>query len=98
MPAEHEEQVQEVVERLKAHPQCQLVHFVPARMVFKIRKKNLASKEIKVLGLHKCRKTQGASEGSQDPFQKSLSVGLSFLNAPDDDPAPAAPAAHDSQE
>ena len=51
VPAEHEERVQEVLERLKAHPQCQLVHFVPTRMLFRIRKKSWASSEVKVLGL-----------------------------------------------
>ena len=68
VPAEHEDQVQEVMEKLKAHPQCQLVHFVPSRMLFRIRKKNLhgpanAGKvsEFKVLGLNKWRKTEGAS-------------------------------------
>ena len=93
------------MERLKAHPQCQLAHFVPARMLFRIRKKNLqgpasAGKiaEFKVLGLNKWRKTEGASEASQDPFQKCLSMGLSFLDAPDDAPAPLAPPAPDSQE
>ena len=93
------------MERLKAHPQCQLVHYLPARMIFRIRKKSLHGpanagtvSEVKVLGLNKRRKTQGASEGSQGPFQKSLSMGLSFLDAPDDDPAPPAPAAPDSQE
>ena len=105
VPAEHEEQVQEVMERLKAHPQCQLVHFVPARMLFRIRKKSLhgpanAGKvsEVKVLGLNKWRKTEGASESSQNPFQKCLSMGLSFLDAPDDASAPSAPPAPDSQE
>ena len=85
VPAEHEEQVQEVMERLKAHHQCQLVHYLPARMIFRIRKKSLhgpahAGKvsEVKVLGLNKWRKTEGASE-AQGPFQKNLAMGLSFL-------------------
>ena len=90
--SEHEKQVEEVVEKLKAHPHCNQVHFLPSRMVFRIRKKNLqgpasAGKiaECKVQGLNKWRKTEGASERSQDPFQKCLSMGLSFLDAPDDD-------------
>ena len=98
VPAEHEEQVQDVTEKLKAHPQCQVVHFLPTRMAFRIRKKSLhgpvnAGKvsEVKVLGLNKWRKT-GASEGSQNPFQKCLSMGLCFLDAPDDPPVPSAPA------
>ena len=64
VPAEHEEQVKEVMERLKAHPQCQLVYFVPSRMLFNIRKKSLHGpanegkvSEVKVLGLNKWRKT-----------------------------------------
>ena len=93
VPAEHEEQVKEVMERLKAHPQCQLVHFSPSRMLFWIRKKSphgpaIAGKvkEVKVVGLNKWRKTGGASgalEGSQDPFHRSLAMGLRFLDDPD---------------
>ena len=105
VPAEHEEQVQEVLEKLKAHPQCQLVHFVPARMLFRIRKKSLhgpatagETAEFKVLGLHKWRRTEGASESSEDPFQKCLAMGLNFLSAPDEASAPSAPPAPDSQE
>ena len=105
VPAEHEEQVQEVTEKLKAHPQCQLVHFVPTRMLFRIRKKSLhgpanAGKvsEFKVLGLNKWRKTEGASRGSQDPFQKCLSMGLNFLDDPEDAPDPPAPHSPDSQQ
>ena len=88
--AEHEEQVQEVMEKLKAHPQCHLVHFLPSRVLFRIRKKNLqgpasAGKiaEIKVLGINKWRKTGSASGASQDPFQKCLSMGLNFLEEPE---------------
>ena len=101
--SEHEEQVQEVMEKLKAHPQCHLVHFLPSRMLFRIRKKNLqgpasAGKiaEFKVLGLNKWRKTEGASGGSQDPFQKCLYMGLNFLDEPEGELflhfAPPAPA------
>ena len=101
--AEHEDQVQEVMEKLKAHPQCKLVHFVPSRMLFRIRKKSLhgpanAGKvsEFKVLGLNKWRKTEGASGGSQDPFQKCLYMGLNFLDEPEGELflhfAPPAPA------
>ena len=63
MAAAHEDQVQEVMDKLKAHPQCHVVHFVPSRMLFKIRKKNLHGpanagnvSEIKLLGLNKWRK------------------------------------------
>ena len=101
--SEHEEQVQEVMEKLKAHPQRHLVHFLPSRMLFRIRKKNLqgpasAGKiaEFKVLGLNKWRKTEGASGGSQDPFQKCLYMGLNFLDEPEGELflhfAPPAPA------
>ena len=88
--AEHEDQVQEVMEKLNAHPHCNQVHFLPSRMVFRIRKKNLqgpasAGKiaECKVQGLNKWRKTEGASGGSQDPFQKCLYMGLNFLDEPE---------------
>ena len=101
--SEHEEQVQEVMEKLKAHPQCHLVHFLLSRMLFRIRKKNLqgpasAGKiaEFKVLGLNKWRKTEGASGGSQDPFQKCLYMGLNLLDEPEGELflhfAPPAPA------
>ena len=92
---EHEEQVEEVLEQLKAHPQCQVAHFVPSRTLFKIHKKSGKTQgagkgsqvsEVKVLGLNKWRKKQGASQGSQDPFQKCLSMGLSFLDETDDAP------------
>ena len=93
--AEHEEQVKQVMESLRAHPQCQRVYFVPSRMLFKIRKKSLngpahegKEKAVKVLGLNKWRKGVGASadsQGNMDPFQKSLSKGLHFLDAPASD-------------
>ena len=93
VPAECKEQVEEVLDQLRAHAQCLLVHFIPTRMIFQIRKKSGASQDLYVLGLNKWRKTQGGSQASQDPFQRCLSKGLSFLDAPDDDPdAPAGPA------
>ena len=89
--AEHEDQVQEVMETLKAHPQCHVVHFVPSRMLFKISKKNLhgpasAGKvsEIKLLGLNKWRKTSG--DTVQDPFQKCLYMCRNFLDEPEGGP------------
>ena len=49
-------------------------------------------KDVRVLGLNKWRKKEGGAQGSQDPFQKCLPMGLSFLDAPDDPPVPSAPA------
>ena len=45
-------------------------------------------KTVRVLGLNKWRKGVGASadsQGNMDPFQKSLSKGLHFLDAPASD-------------
>ena len=79
--------MKEVLEQLKAHPQCLVVHFVPARVLFRIRKKSGPVKvsEVPVLGLNKWMKKQSASHASEDPFQKCLARGLSFLDAPDVD-------------
>lgn len=106
--AEHQEKVQEVLDQLKEHPQCHLIHFIPSRMIFRIVKKNLHGpanagrvSEVRVVGLNKWRKTEGASGSSeaQDPFQKSLSLGLSFLDAPEDvAPVPAPRASMSLQE
>ena len=84
---EHEEQVKEVLEQLKAHPQCLVVNFVPSRLLFKIRKKSgpLPVSVVRVVGLNKWMKKQSASHASEDPFQKCLARGLSFLDAPDVD-------------
>ena len=75
VPAEHEEQVQEVMERLKAHPQCQLVHYRPAMMIFRIRKKSLhgpanAGKvsEVKVLGPQQEDEDTGSFRGNTGHF------------------------------
>ena len=95
---EHTEPVEEVLEQLKAHPQCEMVHFVPSRVSFRIHKRSGAGKDVPVQGLNKWRKTEGGAKGSQDPFQKCLSMGLSVLDAPDDAPASPPPAAPDSEQ
>ena len=103
IPEEHQERVKECLEQLQEHSQCHAVHFVPSRMLFRILKKNRCGpqnagrvSEIRVVGLNKFRKTMG-SEGAteaQDPFLKSMSLALEFLDAPDDSapvPSPGAP-------
>ena len=94
VPAEYKEQVEEVLEVLKAHPQCQLVHFLPSSKSFRIRKRGGDSKLFYVVGLNKFLKSQGSfMEPAQDPFHKCLSKALSYLDGvPEDPPDHAGPA------
>ena len=90
VPAEYKEQVEEVLDVLKAHPQCQQVHFLPSSKSFRIRKRSGASKLIYVVGLNKFLKSQASSSGSsqpaQDPWHQCLSKALSYLDGVPDDP------------
>ena len=79
-PEEHGEIVQTIINRLVAHPQALQVLFDPARMAFQIYKKSLhgigargKALQIPVLGIN---------------FQMCLSMGLKYLDAPEDACAP----------
>ena len=94
VPAEYKEQVEEVLGVLKAHPNCQLVHFLPSSKSFRVRKTSRDSKLFSVVGLNKFLKSQGSfMEPAQDPFHKCLSKALSYLDGvPEDPPDHAGPA------
>ena len=79
-PEEHGEIVQTIINRLVAHPQALQVLFDPAKMAFQIYKKSLhgigargKALQIPVLGIN---------------FQMCLSMGLKYLDAPEDACAP----------
>ena len=74
-PPEHQEAIQRTLDGIQAHPQCKACHYTPSRLCFRIFKKDKTSKEIRVVGLNKRQKPEGA----QDPFEKVLSKALEFL-------------------
>lgn len=74
-PSEHQEAIQRTLDGIQAHPQCKSCHYTPSRLGFKIIKKDKTDKEIRVVGLNKRQKPEGA----QDPFEKVLSKALEFL-------------------
>ena len=74
-PPEHQEAIQKTLDDIQAHPQCKSCHYTPSRLCFRILKKDKTSKEIRVVGLNKRQKPEGA----QDPFEKVLSKALEFL-------------------
>lgn len=74
-PPEHQEAIQRTLDGIQAHPQCKSCHYTPSRLGFRILKKDKKSKEIRVVGLNKRQKPEGA----QDPFEKVLSMALEFL-------------------
>ena len=76
-PPEHQEAIQRTLDGIKAHPQCKACHFTPSRLGFRIFKKDEAFHEIRVVGLNKRQKPEGA----QDPFEKVLSKALEFLES-----------------
>ena len=74
-PPEHQEAIQRTLDGIQAHPQCKSCHYKPSRLSFKIFRGDKTSKEIRVVGLNKRQKPEGA----QDPFEKVLSLALEFL-------------------
>ena len=74
-PPEHQEAIQRTLDGIQAHPQFKSCHYTPSRLGFRIFKKDKTSKEIRVVGLNKRQKPEGA----QDPFEKVLSKALEFL-------------------
>ena len=74
-PPEHQEAIQRTLDGIQAHPQCKSCHYTPSRLGFRILKKDKKSKEIRVVGLNKRQKPEGA----QDPHDKVLSKALEFL-------------------
>ena len=82
-PPEHQEAIQRTLDGIQAHPQCSSSHYKPSRLGFKIFRKDKTYKEIRVVGLNKKQKPEGA----QDPFDKVLSLALEFLeNGLQDEP------------
>ena len=74
-PPEHQEAIQRTLDGIQAHPQCKSCHYMPSRLCFRVIKKDKTSEEIRVVGLNKRQKPEGA----QDPFEKVLSLALEFL-------------------
>lgn len=74
-PSDHQEAIQRTLDGIQAHPQCKACHYTPSRLCFKVIKKDKISQEIRVVGLNKRQKPEGA----QDPFEKVLSKALEFL-------------------
>ena len=74
-PPEHQEAIQRTLDGIEAHPQCKSCHYMPSRLGFKIITKDKTSEEIRVVGLNKRQKPEGA----QDPFEKVLSKALEVL-------------------
>ena len=72
---EHQEAIQRTIDGIQAHPQCKSCHYMPSRLGFKIITKDKTSEEIRVVGLNKRQKPEGAP----DPFDKVLSKALVFL-------------------
>ena len=76
-PPEHQEAIQRTLDGIQAHPQCKSCHYTPSRLGFRIFKKDKTFHEIRVVGLNKRQKPEGA----QDPFEKVLSKALEFLES-----------------
>ena len=72
---EYQEAIQRTLDGIQAHPQCKSCHYKPSRIAFKIFRGDKTSKEIRVVGLNKRQKPEGA----QGPFEKVLSLALEFL-------------------
>ena len=82
-PPEHQEAIKRTLDGIQAHPQCSSSHYRPSRLGFKVFRKDKTYKEIRVVGLNKKQKPNGA----QDPFDKVLSLALEFLeNGLQDEP------------
>ena len=82
-PPEQQEAIQRTLDGIQAHPQCSSSHYKPSRLGFKIFRKDKTCKEIRVVGLNKRQKPEGA----QDPFDRVLSLALEFLeNGLQDEP------------
>ena len=73
--SEHQEAIKRTLDGIQAHSQCRSSHYRPSRLTFKVFRKDKTYKEIRVVGLNKKQKPQGA----QDPFDKVLSLALEFL-------------------
>ena len=76
-PPEHQDAIQKTLAGIRDHPQCKSCHFTPSRVSFRISNKDMILKEIRVVGLNKRQKPEGA----QDPFEKVLSKALEFLES-----------------
>jgi hypothetical protein len=80
--ADHQEEVEEVLEVLKQYSACQNAWWAPSRHMITVLKKNFKErKEIRVQGLTKNRKTQEGFERPWNPFQKALALGIEYLDS-----------------
>ena len=80
--ADHQEEVEEVLEVLKQHSACQNAWWAPSRHMITVLKKNSKErKEIRVQGLTKNRKTQEGFERPWNSFQKALALGIEYLDS-----------------
>lgn len=85
---EHQDLVDEGIERLQANPQTKKVFWLPSRQAFKVIKADKRTSEFRVNGLTKRRR------GSESEcFDKALTAALQFLNGPEAVQEPQEPVA-----